>query len=73
MVEEKLDNAQAFTNDMKGGQHSVNLMRNLQRELCLLKDNNRQLQNKINNIKKSKEFFEFRENITLVKEYKREI
>ena len=48
-------------------------MRNLQRELCLLKDNNRNLNRKIQEIQKSKEYFEYKENVVLVREYKREI
>ncbi len=71
--EEKITNTKNLVHSSNMTMYSINFMRNLQREFCLILNNIRKLESKIKSVKKSKEYFEFTENQALVLTYKDEI
>lgn len=72
-LEEKNMNAKNFCIDSNKQIYSLNLIKNLEREYCLLLKNIRKMKDKIREIKSSKEYFEYKENFTLVTAYKAEL
>ena len=68
----QLENAKRFSGKNDSSDFSVNLVRNLQRELALLENNIRAKQKEIEEIRNSPKYFEFIENFVLVERYKRE-
>ena len=68
----ELESAKRFSGKNDSVDFSVNLVRNLQRELALLENNIRAKQKEIEVIKNSPKYFEFIENFVLVERYKRE-
>ena len=72
-LEAKLENAENFMFDLGDVKYSMNLMRNLERDYCLVKKKIRELNNEIFDLKNSEKYFEYVENKTIVKYYKNEI
>lgn len=72
-LEAKFENAENFMFDLGDVKYSMNLMRNLERDYCLLKKKIRDLKLEIFGLKNSEKYFEFMENKTIVKYYKNEI
>ena len=60
-MEEKIEHAKNFCKD-PDNIYSLNLLKNLERELCIVLKNIRVVKDKIFKIKTSNEFFEYQEN-----------
>lgn len=68
----QLENAKRFSGKNDSPSFSINLVRNLQRELALLENDIRGKKKEIDKVKSSSKYFEFIENFVLVERYKKE-